>query len=380
MKKNILLSSIIVLGIIACIIFISDGPTYLITSIMALAIMGAIHRFRSRGMKITRWAKANPKKAQWIITGLQLAIMALGIIAGKNFKELGYNLPDTAAYVFSAIMFIGFLSVHFRPKRSIIAIPKEVNRHRLVYMGIALSSFAMAVFTGNRIADIFPNSPISHAIEAIDQALLPDESRLFAEPDDVGTERAHVKNFEQVLTNEVPAMVAFAALTINNKEESTPNDKEEIMPNGNEELTSSDEEEITPDSKEEITSNDEEEITPSTNLKKGKKANFRAEKKMKKLEKKKERLLHRIKKHRTALAAALTAGAVLSIILLVLLACAGACLVVGGIALIADGSFGGILAILAGIGLGWLSIRQIGKVSKRDREKAKAQEKAKTDP
>jgi Flp pilus assembly protein TadB len=166
-------------------------------------------------------------------------------------------------------------------------------------------------------------------------------------------------------------MVAYAALAIKNKEESAPN--------GNEELTSSDEVEIIPDNnQEEITSKDEEEITPSNSLKKEEKANFRVEKRMKKFEKKKERLLHRIRKHRTALAAALTGGAVVSIILLVLLACAGVCLVIGGIALIADGTAAGILAILAGIGLGWLSIKGIGRVSKRDKEKAKALEKAKT--
>ena len=156
MKKKILLPAMVVLAIIACTIFISDGLTYLITSLMALAIMGTIHRNRSRVMKITRWAKANPKKAQVFITGLQIALMALGILAGNNFKELGYEFSDTTAYVFSTIIVIGFLSVPFLPKRSTIAIPKVVNRHRLAYMGIALSSFVMMVLFGNRIGGQLP--------------------------------------------------------------------------------------------------------------------------------------------------------------------------------------------------------------------------------
>ena len=74
MKKNIILLAIIVLAIITCTIFISDGLTYLVTSLMALAIMGTIHRHRTSVLKITRWAKANPKKAQVFITGLQIAL------------------------------------------------------------------------------------------------------------------------------------------------------------------------------------------------------------------------------------------------------------------------------------------------------------------
>ncbi len=167
MKKNIILPATIVLAIITCTMFISDGLTYLVTSLIALAIMGTIHLCRTRVLKITRWAKANPKKAQMFITVLQIALMALGIIAGYNFKKLGYELSNTTAFVFSTIIVIGFLSVPFLPKRSTIAIPKQVNKHRLAFMSIAVSSFVMMVLFGNRIGDIYPNSPITHVAEAI---------------------------------------------------------------------------------------------------------------------------------------------------------------------------------------------------------------------
>ena len=87
------------------------------------------------------------------------------------------------------------------------------------------------------------------------------------------------------------------------------------------------------------------------------------------MEKKKTKLIQRLKKKRISLAAGLTAGAVLLIILLVFLTCAGACLIVGGVAALIDGEILGILAIVGGVLLGWLSIREIGRVSKRDKQK-----------
>ncbi|MEP6700703.1 MAG: hypothetical protein ABJA85_05285, partial [Bacteroidota bacterium] len=162
MRKNIVLPATIVLIIIACTIFIRDGLTYLVASLMALIVVTIIHLNRSRVMKMTRWAKANPRKTQVFIIVAQIVLMALGIFAGNNFKELGYELSDTTAYVFSALIAIGFASVHFLPRQKAIAIPQVVNKNRLVYLGIALSSFVMMVFFGNRIGDIYPNSPITH--------------------------------------------------------------------------------------------------------------------------------------------------------------------------------------------------------------------------
>ncbi|MBL0272345.1 MAG: hypothetical protein IPQ06_04575 [Chitinophagaceae bacterium] len=87
MKKNITRSVMIMLVIIACTLFMSDGLIYLVTSLMALVIMGAIRHNRSRVMQMTRWAKAHPKKAQVFSTVVQIALLALGIMAGYNFKN-----------------------------------------------------------------------------------------------------------------------------------------------------------------------------------------------------------------------------------------------------------------------------------------------------
>ncbi len=322
MKKNIILPSIIVLAIITCTIFISDGLTYLVASLMALAIMGTIQRKRSWVIKMTRWGKANPHKAQVLITGLQIALMALGIFAGNNFKELGYEFSDTTAYVFSTISVIGFLSVPFLPKRSTIAIPQVVNRHRLAYMGIALSSFVMMVVFGNRIEVMYPNSPITQVVKSIDHAIFPDNIPLYADLNDAASEPVYSKNSDQALTDEPSTMAVFAAFTTYDKET----------------------------------------ITPPTELKKESRANLKAERKANRLEKKKARMMNRLEKYRLAFAGVSGALAVVLIILLLAPLCAGICLIAGAFGNVTVGSV--ILGIILIGGSIWGIIRVANQTEK----------------
>jgi hypothetical protein len=326
MKKKLILSVVIVLAIIASTLFLRGGLTYFITSLMALVIMGTIYMNRSGAMKMTRWAKANPKKTQFLIAGMHLMLLVMGIFAGYNLKELGYELPGTATYVFSAIIIISYLSVDFLPKRRTIAIPQEVNRQRLAYMGIALSSFVMMVLFGNKLQDKYPNSLIADTVRSIDQTIFPENNTEFEYLSDTALEPGFSKNYEQASGDESTSMVIFASF-------------------------------------------ENETILPPPDLKKQSKANLKAEKKAKKFEKKKTRLMNQLGKKRMSLAAGLTTGAVLLIILLVLAACTGACLIVGGVAALIDGELLGILAILAGAGIGYLSIKGIGNVSRKDKEK-----------
>jgi hypothetical protein len=321
MKKNTILPAMIVLAIIASTIFLSDGLTYLITSLMALGVMGIIRRNMARVMKITRWAKANPKKAQVFITGLHITLMALGIFAGNNFKELGYEFSDTTAYVFCTISVIGFLSVPFLPKRSTIAIPQVVNRQRLAYMGIALSSFVMMVLFGNRIGDDYPNSPITYAVRAIDQAIFQD-NRAHADLYDADSKPVYSENYEQALTGESSNMAVFASFTIYDK----------------------------------VT------ITSPTDLKKDARAKIKAEKKAHRLERKKARMMNRLES-RLAVAAGSGAVAVILIILLLVPLCAGICLIIGAFG---DATVG---SVLLGIVLTGGSIWGIIKASQMSKRK-----------
>ena len=75
MKKNIILISFAILVVLACTILISDGLTYFVSFLMAISIIGGIKANKRWVMKMTRWAKANPKKAQVFISVIQIALL-----------------------------------------------------------------------------------------------------------------------------------------------------------------------------------------------------------------------------------------------------------------------------------------------------------------
>lgn len=256
-------------------------------------------------MKITRWAKANSLQAQVLITVLQLALLSLAIMAGYNFKKLGYEFSNTTPFVFSAIMVVGFLSVPFLPKRRMIAIPKEVNRHRLAFMSIALSSFVLMVVFGNRIEEIYPNSLITRTVREIDHAIFPANSILYEHPGDIVSEPVYPESLAPPSANETSAVAVFASFS----------------------------------SKEKATA---------------------SEKKASRLEKKQLKMMKRLQKYRLAFAGGISVGAVLLIILLVPVLCAGICLIIFGIsgeigagyillgALVAGGSVWGMIKAAKG--------------------------------
>ncbi len=283
---------------------------------MALAIMGVIHLNRRTVMKITRWAKNNPGKTQVLITVLQLVLMAVGIFAGYNLREMGYEFSNATAYIFSAIIITSFLSIPFLPKRNVIAIPTKVNRRRLSYISIALSSFVMMTVFGNRVANDYPNSTLTHAVRTVDKAIFTDNSAL-GDFNDAAPEPVYDRNYGQPSAEESSNsnIAIFAAYTIYDKET----------------------------------------ITPSTLSKKEIKEKLKAEKKAKRFERQKQKMMNLIKK-RLAAAGVTGAAAVILIVLLVITSCAGICLILlGGTAgsvilgaLIAGGSIFGIVKIAQG--------------------------------
>lgn len=183
MKNNILFVSFAILIVLACSIFISDGMTYIVSLLMGLSIIGGIRSNKKWVMKMTRWAKANPGKAQVYISIIQITLLLLGIITGYNLKELGYEFSNTSVYIFTAIMASGFAYVPFLPKRSIIAIPQQLEKNRFAFMSIALSSVVLMAIAGNRIGDLYPDSPVTHILEKIDQTIFPEDPTPFTEFD-----------------------------------------------------------------------------------------------------------------------------------------------------------------------------------------------------
>jgi hypothetical protein len=321
MKNNILLTLPATLIIITCSIWIPGGLIFLVASLMALSIILLIYGSKSRVMKITRWAKENPQKAQWLIAIVELILLGLGIITGYNLKKLGFEFSGSIAFMFSAILVVGFLSVPFRQKQYAIAIPKEINRNRIAYLGISLSSFILVCFAGNKIGDLYPNSPIIHVIETIDQAIFSDKMLSL-----IGTNEAMIGGILDENSNEIKIATAsakpiFAVMVIYDKE------KIESAISG-------------------------ESVHP-LNIKKAKK---KAERKAKK----------QLRKNlRRAFSAGSCALAVVLILLLIIVACAGICLFVGGVAGLASGAPAlGVVGVLSGPFIFWGAIKGIGSLAK----------------
>lgn len=326
MKKNEFIIAMIVLTLIACTIFLSDGLTYLIAVLIGIISLSVIHLNRTRALKITRWAKTNPKKTQVLVTILQLALIAIGVFAGNNFRELGYTFSDTSAYIFSAIFAIGFASINFLPTRKVIAIPVEVFKTRLSYLAIILSSFILSMFTGNKIVDKYPDSDITHFIKSIDHKIFESKIQSNQEENLTMEKNPNLDIYKHNLTNNTFSIASFAVFT---------------------------------------TSGEKINVLSTENLKKESRDKIKAEKKANKFEKRKMKLINRLEKRRLAFGAAISAGAVLLIILLVLTLCGGVCLMIAG--------FGGSGAgyVLLGAVVTAASIFGIIKIAKSNKRKNK---------
>jgi hypothetical protein len=325
MKKIILLTSLFSVAIVACVFLLRDGLTYLFIALMALAILGAIRMNKSGVMKMTRWSKANPKKAQWLITGIQLFLMGLGIITGKNLKELGYQFSDVTTYVFGAILTIGFLSVPFWPKRNTIAIPKVVDRQRLAYLAISLSSLIMTAQVGNRIGDLYPKSFITYAIEKIDQSIFSDKVIDYFGYNQGSTEQIHQVQATQATASGLAVFVVNSGHGLKTIDQS-------VLPGNKTSPTTLNK---SPTTKKEIRQSNKE-------LRK----NYR----------------------RAALAAS-SAGSGIAIFFLIILVCVGACLFLGGIGALSSGDIPlGILGIIVGPLLGWIAIKGIKDINNKKKK------------
>jgi hypothetical protein len=294
--------------IITGILFLLGGPVYLVTSLIALIIISILQFNKSGVLKMTRWANANTAKAQIFITFLQLILLSVGIYAGYNFKNLGIEFSNSTVLIFGLIIFVSFLLIPFLPKRRMIVLPGNVSRNRLAYVLIALSSFVLMVITGNRLDDKYPKSIVTNTVKEFDNSLFPVETPIYVNHDNI--------DYNINLASEGSVNAKFVSHLYNEK------------------------------------------ATPPDVLKKDLLLKLKAEKKAEKLEKKNEKKLKRVEKYRKLLAAGLTAGAIILIILLGVLTCAGICMIIAGFSgsagliplgiLVAGGSIFGIVKISQG--------------------------------
>ena len=324
MKKYLPLFIVTTVLVVAATFFIGDGWIYSAAAVSAITIISAIRHFHLRVLKITRWAKRNPRKTQVFITVAQIIILALALLIGYDLKQLGYEISDTPTYIFGAILLAGFFSTRFLPKKKTIALPVAVNKDRVAYMSILLSSLVLMIFTGNRVEDKFPDTILSQALKSVDHALFSPDN--FSD-DEAGLTGLRHSN-QQALPFAGNSTLAFAS----------------ISPTG--------ENSMAPD------------IRPEKEIKE----KIKPGKKAQKFEKKQKRIMRKIEKLRKAFAAGASVGVILLVILLIIVCCAGICVALSG---------GGAGSVILGLLILGLAIFGIVKLLNR-KPKVKEPKEAKT--
>ena len=171
MKKNLSITALAAAALFAGALLLPDGMIYLVVALMASAVLAFLQFNRKNTIKTTRWAKAHPQLAQGYIAVIQLSLMALGLFSGYNLYKMEVTLSDTTAHVFTALMVLGFLSVKFLPVRDALVMPETMNRRRLAFLGISISTLFLMTFSGNRLSERYPGSVAVGVLGKVDNAV-----------------------------------------------------------------------------------------------------------------------------------------------------------------------------------------------------------------
>lgn len=148
---------------------------YAIALLMGLTTAGAVIGRRKSITKITRWAKENPKKAQILIAGIQVPLIAGSIISGYNLRMLGFEFSDVSMYIFGGLSALSFASLPFLPKKENVVLQKTVNRKRMAVMGASLSTIMLLAGFGNRVNETHSLSFVGQTIVHVDQSIFSDK-------------------------------------------------------------------------------------------------------------------------------------------------------------------------------------------------------------
>ncbi|MEY3237379.1 MAG: hypothetical protein RI883_1480 [Bacteroidota bacterium] len=155
-----------------------DYLIYLSAVLMALGTVGGYQLGKKKLKNLTRWAKANPKKAQVLIAGMQLPLMGMSLYAGYNLEKMGYEISEIPGYIFGATSALGFLAVPFLPKKENFVLPRQMNRRKMAYLGVSLSSVMLFAGTGNHLTQNHPQSYATEVLASVDNSLFSDGSSI----------------------------------------------------------------------------------------------------------------------------------------------------------------------------------------------------------
>ena len=144
---------------------------YALAVLMSIASFFTIKKRKKFFRKTTKWANVNPIKTQFLIAGIELALLGLGVFSGFNLHKMGVEISDTPMYIFGGLSIAGFLSVPFFKKKKQFVLPKTVNRHRLSFLTVLVSSFIISNGIGNNLATKFPDSSVTQIVQNADQSI-----------------------------------------------------------------------------------------------------------------------------------------------------------------------------------------------------------------
>lgn len=162
----------------------SDGFLYGLSALMGLSLFAFIRKFKSTTLKITNWAAKNKIESQALIAGLQIIFAGLGIAVGKNLADMGYELSNTAAYIFGGILVASFFNSLRQKASKKIDLFKSFFRRKLSFLVIIVSSFMTMIHAGNQFKNPEAvKNPVSHLLQKYD-----DNSSLRADKTTVNSE------------------------------------------------------------------------------------------------------------------------------------------------------------------------------------------------
>jgi hypothetical protein len=151
-----------------------NGNSMLILTALfvGLSSFGLLKMFNNKAQSLTRWAKSNATKTQFLILGSQLFLSALAFYSGHNLKMLGYEISSNLKYVFTALTLIPFFTIPFLPKRETIILPKTLNLRKLAFATITLAGLMNITTLGNHFVQEHPQSIVTNAVQTIDNTIV----------------------------------------------------------------------------------------------------------------------------------------------------------------------------------------------------------------
>lgn len=146
-----------------------DYWTYLVSGLMILSSFGGAYLGRKKLNSITRWASKNPGKARYLITSVQLPLLAMSVYGGYNLSQMGYTLSDSFMYTSIALLTLGTTAMPFLPKQDKFVLPGRLNRRRLAFVSATVGGCMLAMGYGNSVGFEQHESFAGNVLSQVDQ-------------------------------------------------------------------------------------------------------------------------------------------------------------------------------------------------------------------